>query len=352
MRRLQKFGEELIEELEQAWECEHDERERKKLQVIRLVAQHELTAKQIGEAVGVCRASVFEYIKKFTEGGVAGLLAVDYEREGRGSVDAETLEAMQWELYEGNFVRAKDAQRWLAARKIRLALTTVYYWLGKAGGVLKVPRKTHVSKDAAAAEEFRRTLAKKLLKLAKPHRRHYKRVRVWAADEHRYGLLPVTRRCWGLRGERVYAPYRTRYEWGYFHEALELDGKCRGQFLFAPTVRKDVANAFLLQISRLEPDSLHIVVWDGAGFHARDGEEGVPANVRLLPLPPYSPELNPVEGLGDMIKDALANKLHPTLRSLEDALWEEVRAIGARAGGFASMIHDWICPQVNSSGKT
>ena len=182
MRRLQKFGEELIEELEQAWECEHDERERKKLQVIRLVAQHELTAKQIGEAVGVCRASVFEYIKKFTEGGVAGLLAVDYEREGRGSVDAETLEAMQWELYEGNFVRAKDAQRWLAARKIRLALTTVYYWLGKAGGVLKVPRKTHVSKDAAAAEEFRRTLARKLLKLAKPHRRHYKRVRIWAAD--------------------------------------------------------------------------------------------------------------------------------------------------------------------------
>jgi len=34
-----------------------------------------------------------------------------------------------------------------------------------------------------------------------------------------------------------------------------------------------------------------------------------------------------------MIKDALANKLHPTLRALEEALWEEVRTIGGRAKG-------------------
>ena len=216
MRTLKKLGPEFIKELDQAWKGEHDERARKKLQVIKLVAQRELTAKQIGEAVGVCRASVFEYIKRFAEGGVAELLAVSYERENRGSVDAATLEAMQWEFYEGNFVRAKDAQGWLAARKITLALSGVYYWLGKAGGVLKVPRKTHVDKDAAAAGEFKRTLARKLLKLAKPHRKLYKRVRVWAADEHRYGLLPVARRCWGLRGERVYAPYRRRYEWGCF----------------------------------------------------------------------------------------------------------------------------------------
>jgi len=132
MRTLPRFGEELASELEQACKGEHGERERRKLQVIRLVAQHKLTAAEIAEAVGLERRSVFRYIKKFTEGGVAGLLAVNYRGEGRGSVDAETLEAMQWELYEGNFVRAKDAQGWLAARKIRLALTTVYYWLSKS----------------------------------------------------------------------------------------------------------------------------------------------------------------------------------------------------------------------------
>ena len=116
-------------------------------------------------------------------------------------------------------------------------------------------------------------------------------------------------------------------------------------------MRKDVANGFLAQIGQVEPECLHIVVWDGAGFHARDREAGVPANVRLLRLPPYSPELNPVEGLGDMTKDAVCNKLYPTLRSLEDAIYEEIASIRDRPGGFAPLIHSWMRPQVNSSEK-
>jgi hypothetical protein len=35
-------------------------------------------------------------------------------------------------------------------------------------------------------------------------------------------LLPVIRRVWGRRGVRVHAPYATRYQWGYLHEAIEL----------------------------------------------------------------------------------------------------------------------------------
>ena len=266
-------------------------------------------------------------------------------------MDAATQEELREELRAGRFARGKEAQRWIAGRKIVIALSSVYCWLGKAGGVLKVPRETHARKDAAAAAEFKRSLGRRLPALAKGHRKPCKKVRVWACGGHRYGLVPVVRRCWGLRGERVLARYETRYEWGWFYEALELDGKCRGEFLFAPAVRRDAANASLRQISRLEAKALHIVVWDGAGFHARDGEEGVPANVRLLPLPPHSPELNPLEGLGDMLKDALANKLYPTLRSLEDALCEEACSIGKRLEGFSSMIHHWIHPQVNSSAK-
>ena len=39
-----------------------------------------------------------------------------------------------------------------------------------------------------------------------------------------------------------------------------------------------------------------VLIWDGAGFHT--GEDVVvPSNVSLIQLPPYSPELNPVENL-------------------------------------------------------
>ena len=347
MRTIPKFGEGRMAELDAAWSGKHEERERKKLQVIKLAAGHKLTAAEIAEATGVCRCSVFAYMKLFREGGVEALLKVNYEREGRSAVDAGTQQGIVEELRKGSFRRAKDMQRWLSVRGITLALSSVYYWLGKCGGVLKMPRKTHAKKDAAKVEEFKCTLGEKLKELAGRHRK----ARVWAADEHRYGLLPVVRRCWGLRKERVYAPYATNYKWGYVYEAVEVDGRHRSEFLFLPTVRKELSKAFLKRISRAEKDALHIVIWDGAGFHARDGEEGVPANVRLLRLPPYSPELNPVEGIGDRIKDAVCNKLYPTLEALEADIWGEIESIKGEARGFGSMIHDWMRLQVNSSGK-
>jgi len=61
-------------------------------------------------------------------------------------------------------------------------------------------------------------------------------VRLWVLDEHRYGLLPVIRRCWGLKGVRVHVPYATRYKWGYLHEAMEVDGENRLELLFTPAI--------------------------------------------------------------------------------------------------------------------
>ena len=174
-------------------------------------------------------------------------------------------------------------------------------------------------------------------------------MRLWVADEHRYGLLPVIRRCWGLKGVRVHAPWATRYQWGYLYEALEIDGANKSEFLFVPTVDKAISAVFLRQISALDPGALHLVIWDNAGFHPRDGEASVPANVRLLGLPPYSPELNPVEGLGDRIKDAVSNKLWATLRSLEDAILNEIAVIRNGGAAVSGMIHGWMRDQANAS---
>ena len=87
---------------------------------------------------------------------------------------------------------------------------------------------------------------------------------------------------------------------------------------------EDVSKVFLRQLADTDPDALHLVVWDQAGFHPRDGEEGVPDNVRLLPLPAYSPELNPVEPLGDIVKDGIANRLFTALSDLEAAILNEL----------------------------
>lgn len=63
-----------------------------------------------------------------------------------------------------------------------------------------------------------------------------------------------------------------------------------------------------------------MVIADRAGFHRQAGDERIPADVRLLPLPPYCPEPNPVEGFAPFLKAPTANPRYRNLRRLEDHL--------------------------------
>ncbi len=343
MRTLPKIGQERLIELQEAWKQKHSEEKRRRLQVIRLIARHEHSAQEIAEIVDIGRRSVFRYLKIFLEGGVSELLKRNY-RGSTGKLDERLQAKLRSKLEAGAFIRGKDVLRWLRDENLEMSLSSVYYWLGKAGGVLKVPRKTHIRKDAAKVKQFRENLAENLLALSdEPEKTH-----LWVADEHRYGLIPVIRRCWGLPGKRVFAPYVTRYEWGYLYEALEVDGQHHSEFLFVPGVDKDISKLFLQQIAECDPDKTHIVIWDGAGFHPTDGEDGVPENVRLLKLPPYSPELNPVEHLGDMIKDAVCNQVFSDLRSLEEQILKEIDRFRHDEQCVAGLIHYWLQNQANA----
>jgi transposase len=54
---------------------------------------------------------------------------------------------------------------------------------------------------------------------------------------------------------------------------------------------------FLEQLSRVIPAGEHaVMIWDQAGFHTSASLQ-VPSNISLIALPPYSPELNPIENL-------------------------------------------------------
>ena len=88
-----------------------------------------------------------------------------------------------------------------------------------------------------------------------------------------------------------------------------------------------------------------------AGFHLPKDDVHLPANLRLVPLPPYCPELNPVERFGGLLKAAVANQLYPTLRRLEDHLAAAARPCSTPAG-VSSLIHAWLADQVNSGAQT
>jgi transposase len=325
--------------------------QRQRLQAMQMAAQGKWTLQQIGDAVGAGRSTVAVWLKLLRTQGCEALLRW---KEGQGAPSQLSLEiqdAIHAGLVTGRWRRGRDLVLWLQKEHgIELSLNGAYYYLGKAGGVLKVPRKTHAKKDAAKSELFKTDLAERLQALPLEAGRP---VRIWVADEHRYGLISVLRRCWALRGLRVTAPYQTKYVWGYLHSALEVDGLHEAQALFSSSVNLETSGRFLEQIAQSDPQAQHVVIWDQAGFHPRAGHEAVPAGVHLLSLPPYSPELNPVEKIGAFIKDAVCNQIWPTLEAMEAAISEELAPLWKIPERVAQLVGTtgWLAAQLNASAR-
>jgi transposase len=321
---------------------------RERLLAVKLGLEDQLDLEEIAAYLGRARSCIQGWLDRFRRGGLDALLAPPRRGQGPASpLSAELAQTLGRKLAAGAFRRAADAQRWLLEEGgLSVKLTTVYKYLKKAGARLKVPRPCHEKKDRWAAEAFREALAVHLVALDLPADRP---VRLWVADEMRYGLLPITRRVWSLRGVRPVCPVHPRYEWAYVYGAAEVGGQARVEFLYGSTVDLQHSALFLEQVGAREPGATHVVIWDGAGFHPQDGAAGLPDNVRLLPLPSYSPELNPIEGLWDQLKDHLCNKVFASLRAMQKAITDFLRPLWENPERVRDLIgYGWLLAQAKA----
>jgi transposase len=79
-------------------------------------------------------------------------------------------------------------------------------------------------------------------------------------------------------------------------------------------------NIFLEEFAKANKDRKIAIIMDGAGWH-QSNKLIIPSNVRIIILPPYSPELNPVEKLWQYIKDrTIKNRIYKTLTQLEKTI--------------------------------
>ncbi len=80
-------------------------------------------------------------------------------------------------------------------------------------------------------------------------------------------------------------------------------------------------NLHLTEISKAVISGHHAVpLLDGAGWHQSGGRLHVPDNITLLHLPPYSPELNPVENIWQYLRqNHLSNRVFATDDAINDA---------------------------------
>ena len=323
---------------------------RERLLAVRLGLAGELGLAQIAQAVGRSRATIQTWFDTYRQGGVDALLYdARNDNPGRPSeLSGLALVELQKDLESGRWRSVPQLQRWLAqTHGIKLALSSLYDRLGKVGARLRVPRKSHCKKDPAANLEFRTELAAKLTALALPAGRP---VRLWVLDEMRYGLHGFTRRVWGLPNFRPVVPTQQKYQWGFVYGAVGV-GLSRAEFLLTETMDQPHTQQFYRQIGQSDPAAVHVLIQDGAGFHLRDGDAHLPDNVRIITLPAYSPELNPIEGLWDQVKDGLCNKVFATLADLEIVLRDELQRFWRDTPRVQSLIFDWLLDQVNSSSS-
>jgi hypothetical protein len=152
----------------------------------------------------------------------------------------------------------------------------------------------------------------------------YKTVELWSCDEHRIGLIPCLRRLWAPKGQRPIVTVQTKYEWLYLF-AFVRPQTGESIWYILPECN---TQAFQLVLDNFAKDRLasqdtHILlVLDQAPWHLSKALK-LPTGLGLIPLPPYSPELQPAEHLWHPADATIVNRLFDSLGQLQDSLSQQ-----------------------------
>lgn len=153
-------------------------------------------------------------------------------------------------------------------------------------------------------------------------------------DEARFGLKVWHRRRWCPRGFRPPWIHQDKYEWLWLYMAVE-PATGESFCLYLPYLDGQCFEIFLRELNRAYPGEA-VVVLDGAPGH-RSGQVSWPEGVEALPLPPYSPELNPVERYFQELRARLSNKIFDTIEQIMEALSEELAPYWQEPSMLASL---------------
>lgn len=124
-----------------------------------------------------------------------------------------------------------------------------------------------------------------------------KTVKLMFQDGARFGHISDVRRCWAPRPVRPVCQGMLTHEYTYAYGAVDI---CTGAIdsLILPHVNTECMQLFLDEVSARHVNDHIVMVIDGAGWHRREMLKAS-ANIYLLKLPPYAPELNPIKHVWD-----------------------------------------------------
>jgi transposase len=161
------------------------------------------------------------------------------------------------------------------------------------------------------------------------------KIELWCEDEARIGQKGRVCHRWYERGIRPPGPADQRFD------SLYLFAVCRpgtDEALALPEATTASMGVFLAHFAQALAPGVHaVLLLDQAGWHISH-QLAVPENVTLLPLPPYSPELNPVERVWPYLRERfLSHRVLGSYTAVLDAACRAWNALAAETGRLASL---------------
>lgn len=142
-------------------------------------------------------------------------------------------------------------------------------------------------------------------------------------DEAGFGRINKPKYCWCEMGIRPSVPCHHIREYYYAYGAVEpQDGEAF--FLIMPYCNTVCMNLFLEKLSEEFPNDIILLCCDGAAWH-KSGTLRIPENIVLFHIPPYTPEMNPIEQIWKEIrKRGFRNEVFPSLEKVMDRLCDTI----------------------------
>jgi len=159
-----------------------------------------------------------------------------------------------------------------------------------------------------------------------------------AEDEGRFGRISIPRRAWAPPGVRPQAPQQIVREYAHAYAAgAPAEGKMTS--LILPSANTEMMSLFLKHVSTTFAKYFVVMQVDQAGWH-QSKDLKIPANIRLVAQPAYSPELNPVEHVWEEVREKhLANLALASLDEVIDKVCDGLNQLEADPERLRSMTY-------------
>jgi len=215
--------------------------------------------------------------------------------------------------------------------------STIYRLLHRHGWRKLMPRPRHPKADEQVREQFKKTFPHRWKQRSPRERQEMSgKSLIMAQDEGCFGRISRAKRGFAPPGVRPHALTQVVREYLYAYAAVE---RALGQMvsLILPEASTVMMNRFLEEVSRVFSTHFVVMQVDGAGWH-RANDLVIPENIRLIPQPAYSPELNPVEHIWDELREKyFHNRCFPSLECVTEALCQGLTALAENSERLRSL---------------